>query len=661
MKSKGYSRPELKVPSKGNPLVRRNSVFCFGLSLAASLSWGCLALRCTAQQNPIGLAIASTARVKDTFAPLPLRDVQLQGGMLGTRFEASAKNRLLNVDENDLLDAFERRDVPHQDWQGEHVGKFLHAATQTWAVTRAPELKAKLDRVVARLLHTQEPDGYLGTYPPVQRWTSWDVWVHKYDLLGLLTYYQFTHDGAALKACRRIGNLLIETFGPGRRDINKAGYHEGMAATSVLEPMTLLYRATDEPKYLRFAHYIVGNYDAPGGPAILTSLEKFKSVRRVANGKAYEMLSNFNGLLELYRVTGDRRFLDDILLGWEDIVKNRLYITGSASSGELFQDDFHLPNGENAHICETCVTVTWEQVNLQLLRLTGEARFADQLERAIYNHLLAAQKPTGDMWAYYTPLEGHKPYGNSTNCCLSSGPRGIALLPSIAYMTSADGGLVVNLYNSGSATVALKARRVTITQQTDYPRDGRVTLTLSPQAGKARFPLRLRIPAWTPGATLAVNGQPVAQATEPGTYVLLNREWRRGDTVTLDIGMPARLVRGDHENEGKAAVLYGPLVLALDTALNPDIADPRRAALAADRTETLKLTPAPERAKAGEMVFKTEGRISGKEGAASSAPAVPLYLTPYATAGQDGSSRFAVWLWRPGRAPAADSGSAGSN
>src|SRR5581483_4812585 len=88
MKSKGYSRPELKVPSKGNPLVRRNSVFCFGLSLAASLSWGCLALRCTAQQNPIGLAIASTARVKDTFAPLPLRDVQLQGGMLGTRFEA---------------------------------------------------------------------------------------------------------------------------------------------------------------------------------------------------------------------------------------------------------------------------------------------------------------------------------------------------------------------------------------------------------------------------------------------------------------------------------------------------------------------------------------------------------------------------------------------
>ena len=242
-------------------------VFAFGVGVALGL----MGMRATAQQNPAGMVQPSTAKVRDRFEPAPVGQALLQGGMLGARIDASEKRRLLEVDENDMLDAFERRTVPHQDWQGEHVGKFLHAATQAWVYTKDAELKAKLDRVVARLLKTQEADGYLGTYPENKRWTSWDVWVHKYDLLGLLTYYQFTGNKEALQACRRIGNLLSKTFGtePGQRDINRAGEHVGMAADSVLEPMVLLYRATDDPRYLKFATYIVTNYDAPGGPAIL--------------------------------------------------------------------------------------------------------------------------------------------------------------------------------------------------------------------------------------------------------------------------------------------------------------------------------------------------------------------------------------------------------
>ncbi len=590
--------------------------------------------------------------------------------MLGTRILVSEAHRLLNVDENDMLDAFERRNAPHQDWQGEHVGKFLHAATQAWNYTHDARLKAKLDRVVARLLKTQEPDGYLGTYPDAQRWTKWDVWVHKYDLLGLLTYYQFTHDSphnthpelsrAALQACRRVGDLLIRTFGtqPGQRDINRAGEHRGMAATSVLEPVMLLYRATADLRYLQFAHYIVANYDAPGGPAILASLEKYRSVRRVANGKAYEMLSNFNGLLELYRATGDPRLLRDMQIGWQDIVANRLYLTGSASSYEVFQDDDHLPNNEDANICETCVTVTWEQMNLQLLRLTGDPRYADQAERAIYNHLLAAQKPTGDAWAYYTPLIGHKPYSDATTCCLSSGPRGVALIPSLAYMTSADGGLVVNLYNSGSATTRLKSGRVMISQQTDYPLSGKVLLTVIPEKDGQKFPLRLRIPGWTTGASIAVGGgterdgsaalSPHAKQiimpktppdanpfNNPGTYAVLDRRWHKGETITLEIALPTRLIRGDHENVGKAAIVRGPLVLAFDTALNPDARLLGDVELAA-APDHLQLKLVPKRAAGDAPVFQTEGRVAGK--------LTPLYLTPFADAGQDGISRFEVWL-----------------
>jgi uncharacterized protein len=597
-----------------------------------------------AQQNPAGLALSGTAKVADRLTPLPPEAVRLTGGMLGARVTANERARLLHVDENDLLDAFERREVPHQDWQGEHVGKFLHAATLAWQNTKDPALKAKLDRVVARLLKTQEADGYLGTYRPDHRWTSWDVWVHKYDLIGLLTYYQYTHNIAALNACRRIGDLLGKTFGPGLRDINRSGEHMGLAPDSVLEGIVLLYRATGDPRYLRFARYIVRNYDAPGGPAVLASLEKFGSVRRVANGKAYEMLSNFNGLLELYRVTGDRRLLDAMLTAWQDVVRNRLYITGSASSYEVFQDDFHLPNGMGANICETCVTVTWEQLNLQLLRLTGDPKFADQLERSLYNHLLAAQKPTGDDWAYYTPLEGIKPYDAATTCCHSSGPRGVALIPEIAAMADSDGGLVINLYNTGTVAAPLKSGLVTLTLKTDYPRTGHIVLKVASVKNGAKFPLRLRIPAWTQNPTVTLNGLAPLRGgrLQPGTYFGIDRVWHTGDTISLDLPMPTRLIVGDHQNAGKAAVTYGPLVLALDTAHNP--AAPRLASveLAAATQNDFHLAPPQGNPETG-LTFNTRGRIAPDHGA------VMLTLTPYADAGGDGKSHFEVWIPLPGQ------------
>ena len=613
---------------------------------------GLASLGCGAQQNPRALVLPRTAQVQDVFSPLLPEEVSLKGGFLGARIDANAKNRMISVDENDMLDAFEQREAPHQDWQGEHVGKYLHAATLTWNYSHDPAMKIKIDRVVARLLKTQEPDGYLGTYKKDHRWTSWDVWVHKYDLLGLLTYYQFTrlanHDTPtalgtnALNACRKVGDLLIATFGtePGKRDINKSGEHLGMAPDSVLEPVVLLYRATNDKRYLDFAHYIVKNYDAPGGPAILASLERKKSVRAVANAKAYEMTSNFNGLLELYRVTGAKRLLALMQVAWRDIVKNRLYITGSASAGELFQDDTHLPNKMNAHICETCVTVTWEQMNLQMLRLTGDPQCADELEKSVYNHLLAAQKPTGDDWAYYTPLEGHKPYDNFTTCCHSSGPRGVALIPEIAYMTSADGGLVVNFYNQGSVTTRLKSGGVKVEQTTQYPLNGDVALTITPEKNGQKFPLRLRLPPFTPRYTLAINGKPFPSsertASETG-YIVLNRPWKQNDRITLALTLANRLVVGDHENAGKAALLHGPLVLALDSASNRSVAPLKRIGLGLDSAKPPSVNLQSGNSRPDTMAFTLQGDVAGQG-------KTLLTLVPYAEAGADGKSDFEVWI-----------------
>jgi len=322
------------------------------------------------------------------------------GGFLGERIEANWKNRLLKVDEEPLLAGFRKKPGSHP-WIGEHIGKWLHAATLAWVYSGDEELKKKLDRVAAELIKTQEPDGYIGTYVPEKRFglypeADWDVWVHKYVMIGLLTYYQYTGNQEALQTCIKAADLLLKTFGPDKKNIISAGTHVGMAATSVLEPIVMLYDFTGDERYLKFALYIVDSWDSPNGPAILKSLLSQGNVSKTANGKAYEMLSNLVGLCELARVTGERKYVEAAIRAWEDIVSKRLYITGSASQGEHFRGDFELPNGESAHVAETCVTVTWIQLNLQLLRLTGEARYANELERTIYNHLSAEVRIKND-------------------------------------------------------------------------------------------------------------------------------------------------------------------------------------------------------------------------------------------------------------------------
>ncbi len=262
--------------------------------------------------------------------------VQLTG-MLGVRIRNSAINRLLAIDVDRLLEGFRKR-PGRQTYDGEHVGKWLHAATLAWVYTGNADLRAKLDRAVGELLKCQLDDGYLGTYLPEKRWTEWDVWSHKYNLIGLLTYVRYTGNREPLSACRKMADLLCNTFGdePGKRDIIAAGAHVGMAPTSVLEPMVWLYRLTGEKKYGDFCRYILRSWEQPNGPHIASRLLELKRVDAVGNAKAYEMLSCINGMLEWYRITGDPQHLQAAVNAWEDIVAKRLYITGTASADGAF-------------------------------------------------------------------------------------------------------------------------------------------------------------------------------------------------------------------------------------------------------------------------------------------------------------------------------------
>lgn len=582
------------------------------------------------------LPFKTPAKMPDAVELLSPAAVRMDG-WLGQRVRVNAANRLKNVDTVPLLAGFKKKPGSHP-WIGEHIGKWMQAATLAWANTGDPALREKLDRAAAELIAAQEPDGYLGTYVPEQRFglfkgADWDVWSHKYNLLGLLTYYQYTGNAPALAACRKMGDLLSATF-PAKKSILAAGTHVGMAATSVLEPIVLLHRLTGDERYLDFARYLVRAWDEPNGPKIVATLLSEKRVDKTTNAKAYEMLSNLVGLCEFVRVTGERRLLDAVLNAWDDIVDKRLYLTGTASQWEHFQADHELRNDAAAHVGETCVTTTWIQLNLQLLRLTGAAKFGDELERTFYNHLAAAQHPHGDDWCYYTALEGRKPYDKGITCCHSSGPRGMALAPQAAYLRGTN-VVLVSTFETSRATLDIHGQPVTIEQQSEFPRAGRSVLTLR-LAKAASFTVLVRVPAWAAG--MIVETPDFCPDAQPGWAAIPARNWKDGDRIALTFPLRPRLIPGAYGNTGRAALLWGPFALACDAHDNPDLPAPKALGLVE--------TQPPFALKAGARLA-----FQASVAARLSDPPNPAVFVPFADAGAEGGV-YRVWLRAPGAAPA---------
>ncbi len=437
--------------------------------------------------------------------------IQLQGE-IGRRFGASIENRLLRIEVDQLLACFERRDCTGS-WDGEYVGKWLDAASLAYSVTRNQRLLERMDVVTRRLIATQDTDGYLGTYPRGRRfvfedvYTS-DVWVHRYVLIGLLSYYEATRDAAVWAALTRAADLLVETFGdrPEQRSILAVGYHQGLAATAVLEPMARLYAFSREPRYLEFCRAIVRAWDSPGGPRLLSHLLSRQPIQDLAGGKAYEILANVVGLVELYDITGDRELLTAAVNAWEEVSREQLYVTGGSSRFERFQAQGPRPYTAADDVQENCVTVTWLRLNHRLLQVTGEARFAESYMWTACNQLLASQARDASQWCYYCPLAGRKPYTPYLTCCSSNGPRGIAWFADNSVMTAPSGPAVL-LYAPGSyGFVTPGGRNGTLRISGDFPFGDRVTIKVEIEAPE-QFSLNLLTPSWARGATVEIPGR----------------------------------------------------------------------------------------------------------------------------------------------------------
>ncbi len=515
----------------------------------------------------------------------PSARIELKG-LLGRALAANHDGRLKRfvVDETSpAIALFEPAEVAKNregDWYGEHAGKWLYAASKAAARTGDATLAANVRRVADYLVSRQQPDGYLGTYaperrfmrkqlPPQRTWDgapskrTWDIWTHSYLILGLLEVHRHFADVRYLDAARKIGDLCWTAFTEGGIDVTHLGNHHGMSATILLDPAVELYSATGERRYLDLAKLIVEQAERRPELKLLTRALDGADASEIATGKAYQLAWNLVGLAKLHRATGEGRFLDAVIRVWESIRNHHLTIGGGPWGGVAHRsrEAFNPPGVFSPYgYVETCSTFAWIQLNRELLLTTGEARYAEEIERSAYNDLLGAQAPNGEDWNYYSFPNGARVFTTYWRCCKSSGAMALEELPSIAYRATGEDEITVALYGEGEAELALASGgRVRLEQSTHYPFDGEVRIRVNPQT-PSRLRIRVRVPQWATAARIRINEVALTESLEAGAFVTLDREWRTGDEIALSFPMTPLLHRKTHRNVQESVVPDGSAV-----------------------------------------------------------------------------------------------------
>ena len=426
----------------------------------------------------------------------------------------------------------------------------------------------------------QQPDGYLNSYyqvaEPGRRWTD-ITHGHEMYCVGHLTqaavaWQRATGDERLLRVARRAVDHIDSVFGPGKREATP-GHPEIELA------LVELYRETAEPRYLRLAETLVdrrGRGLLTGGRYPSAYYQDRVPVRaaETVEGHAVRALYLASGVTDVYLETGDEALLAALERQWHDMIGGKLYVTGglgSRHSGESFGQPYELPN-EVAY-CETCAAIGSVMWNWRMLLATGQARFADEIERALFNAFLSGMSLSGDRFFYVNPLliQGHEDVMGRTApqrldwwrvaCCPPNVMRTLASLAH--YFASVDErGLQIHQYGSAQ----INAAGISVAMTSDYPWSGGVSLVVEDTPSEP-WRLSLRIPGWAPAASVGVNGERSAVSALPGGYVDLERAWRPGDRVELDLDLGPRLLAAHpwiESSRGCVAIQRGPLVYCVE-------------------------------------------------------------------------------------------------
>jgi uncharacterized protein len=529
---------------------------------------------------------------------IPVRAVTINKGFWGARRETNVDKSIPSMEK--LLEANGRMDnylrlVGKSDaaqrgpvYSDSDVYKWTEAAGFALQSGDRPELHALANKLIKEVVAVQEPSGYLNTYfvgdhtkdrmqPEIQRWGH-ELYNIGHMIQGAIAFYRGTGDRTLLdSSIRFVDGYLLPNFGPGADKKPILSGHPEIEL-ALIE----LYRTTGDKRHLELAGYILQGDDRiklpKHGYVYHFSGIPFTS-RTHLEGHAVRAMYACCGATDYYLETGDQTYWKTLNVLWEDLVSAQMYVTGGVgarSEGEAFGDSYELPN--STAYGESCAAIGNMMWNWRMLAATGEAKYADVIERALYNGINSGMSLDGTLYCYRNPLafdpSGGDQIRNSwydTTCCPPNLERTFASLPGYFYSTSKD-GLYLHLYDNSQLDWHLEdGTGLKVLQKTNYPWDGTAEIAVTP-AKPAEFTFYLRIPGWSEGTQVTINGKKIPGATA-GQYLALRRRWSTGDVINVKFGMTPQTIEASPrvvEDYGRVTVQRGPLVYCLEQLDQPE-------------------------------------------------------------------------------------------
>jgi uncharacterized protein len=547
-----------------------------------------------------------------------LQDVKWTNGFWKEQFDVETKNTLpymWDLYHNDEVShAYKNFEIAAGLSKGTFKGPSFHdgdfykifeGMAATYAVTKDKKLDTQMDKAIALFAKAQRKDGYLHT--PVlidERWGTLgpeevkkQLGFEKYNMGHLMTaaciHYRATGKTNFLNIAKGVADFLYDFYKKASPELAR-----NAICPSHYMGIVEMYRTTKNPKYLELANNLI---DIRGTTDDGTDDNQDRIPFRqqtTAMGHAVRANYLYAGVADLYAETGEKKLLDNLESIWDDVTYRKMYITGACGSlydgvspdgtsynptdvqkiHQAYGRPFQLPNA-TAHT-ETCANIGNVLWNWRMLQITGNAKYADIVELALYNSVLSGVDLEGKKFFYNNPLNVSKDlpfqqrWGNEregyialSNCCAPNITRTIAEVSNYAYNFSKE-GLYVNLYGSNNLnSTTLSGEKIEIEQQTNYPWDGKVTLKIL-KAPKDIYAFLLRIPGWSQGTTISVNGKSINATIASGSYQKIAQKWKKGDVIELNIPMPVELMQANplvEEVKNQVAVKRGPIVYCLES------------------------------------------------------------------------------------------------
>jgi DUF1680 family protein len=555
------------------------------------------------------------------------------------------------------------------------IYKIIEGASYSLQTYPDPNLEAYLDTLIYKIGLAQEDDGYLYTNRTIaemnggkglhewagkNRWELDSILSHELYNLGHLyeaavAHYQATGKNSLLDIALKSADLVNKDFGWDRVKVYPG--HQ------VIEMgLVKLYRVTGEKKYLDLAKFFLDIRGPKGSP--YNQADKKPVDQTEAEGHAVRATYMYSGMADIAAIENDPAYLNAITKIWEDIVDKKMYITGgigATGGNEGFAGPFVLPN--MSAYCETCASIGDIFTNHRLFLLHGESKYIDILEKTLYNSMLSGVSLSANRFFYDNPLESNGQHQRQAwfgcACCPSNIARFVPAIPGYVYAVSKR-DLYVNLFISNDADINVGKRKVQVSQKANFPWDGKVEITVSPESDE-KFSMKIRIPGWAvneamPGDLyrfedkndeqykILLNGEAGDWKTENG-YVEIERKWKKGDRIDIDFPMAARKVVADNRitsDMGKIAIQRGPVIYCAEW---PDNNTGNVLNLLIDNKAPLTAEFEPSLLE-GTEVIKTSGFQTKKklDGTIEKLPVEPVTLIPYALWNNRGPGQMMVWL-----------------